>query len=200
MLVNRDVWLDLAKNGGLVLGLTISIYTVYSLVETRILRRHQQYALLKNVYAEFSYFIGLASSLAKRATQAEKLYAQSLNGNYPAPAADQDTLPEDAERVSHWLVLRANHLTDYALPIEIEKLGATLNRQQMDALFALIAARRVYVQVLTTRAMDLEAFPRRPGVFARFVGVADLNVVDLNEKLNAFAKTLGSSIPALMDE
>ena len=170
---------------------------MYTFVETRLLRRRQQYALLKNVYEEFSYFCGLASSLANRATQAEKLYEQHFKVPYPAPAADQDALPEDAERVGRWLVKRANHLTSYPLPMEIEKLGAVLNRRQADALFALIAARRVYVQVLTTRAMDLDAFPRRPGVFARFVGVAHLNVFSLNENLKAFANALSLSTPDL---
>jgi hypothetical protein len=197
MSVNWGAWIELAKNGGLVLGLAISIYTVYSFVEVRVLRRRQRYALLKNVYEEFSYFLSLASSLANRANQAEKLYVQHLTGSYPPPAADQDALPEDAERVSRWLVKRANHLTSYPLPMEIDKLGAVLNRRQADALFALIAARRVYVQVLAARGMDLDTFPRKPGVFARFVGVADLNVSDLNDKLKTFAKTLGLSTPEL---
>lgn len=191
------MWIELAKNGGLVLGLAISIYTIYSFVETRILRRRQQYALLKNVYEEFSYFLVLASALANRANQTEKVYEQYLDGSYPAPAADKDKLPEDAETLAHWLVKRANHLISYPMPLDIEKLGAILNRRQTEALFHLMAARRVYIQVLATRAMDLDALPRRPGVLARFVGVAYLNVSDLNEKLKAFAKALGLSTPEL---
>lgn len=64
-------------------------------------------------------------------------------------------------------------------------------------MFELMAARRVYIQVLAARAMDLDAFPRRPGVLVRFVGVAHLNVSDVNEKLQAFAETLGLSTPEL---
>jgi len=194
------MWIELAKNGGLVLGLAISIYTIYSFVEARLLRRRQQYALLQNVYAEFSYFLELASALANRATQAEKVYAQYLSGSYPAPAADKDELPEDAETLARWLVKRANHLISYPMPLDIEKLGAILNRRQTAALFHLLAARRVYIQVLATRAMDLDAFPRRPGVLARFVGVAYLNVADLNDKLNAFAQALGLATPELTGE
>jgi len=197
MSVTWAAWIDLAKNGGVVLGLAISIYTVYSLVEARILRRRQQYALLKNVYEEFAYFLALAAAMAKRASQAEELYAKHFTGVYPAPPADQDTLPEDAERVGRWLVKRAHHLTSYEVPMEIEKLGAILNRRQADALFELLAARRVYVQVLATRAMDLDAFPRRPGVFARFTAVAHLNVPDLNARLQALARALRVSTPAL---
>jgi hypothetical protein len=191
---------DLAKNGGLVLGLAISLYTVYSYVEMRIRRRRAQYALLKNMYDEFSYFIGLASALAKRAGQAHDLYVQYRSStSYPSPAADEDLLPDDAEVVCRWLVRRAYHLTGYPLPVDMEKLGILLNRRQADALFALLTARRGYVQVLATRAMDLEAFPRRPGVFFRFVGVTALNNQDLNDKLQAFAKTLGMSTPGLAE-
>lgn len=187
------MWSELIKNGGLVLGLAISIYTIYSFVETRVLRRRQQYALLKNVHEEFSYFLVLASALANRANQAEKLYEQYLDGSFPDPAADRDELPEDAETIGRWLVKRASHLISYPITIDIEKLGAILNRRQTDTLFELMAVRRVYIQVLTTRAMDLETFPRRPGILARFVGVAHLNVSALNEKLKAFAKALGLS-------
>ncbi len=189
------MWIELAKSGGLVLGLAISIYTMYSFVETRILRKRQQYALLKNVYAEFSYFLVLASALANRAKQAEKLYEKYLVGSYPAPAADEDKLPEDAESIAGWLVKRANHIISYPMPIDIEKLGAILNRSQTEALFHLMSTRRKYIQVLATRTMDLDAFPRRPGVLARFVAVA--NVPDPNEKLKAFAKALGLSTPEL---
>jgi hypothetical protein len=38
--------------------------------------------------------------------------------------------------------------------------------------------------------MDLDAFPRRPGVLAEFVRGAYANVSDLNEKLTAFAMAL----------
>ena len=170
---------------------------VGSFVETRILRRRQQYALFKNVYEEFSYFVGLASALAGRANQAKKVYEQYFGDSYPDPAADTDKLPEDAETLARWLVKRADHVISYPLPLDIEKLGGILSRRQTDALFQLIAARRVYIRVLATRAMDLDAFPRRPGVLARFVGVAYLNVSGLNEKLNAFAKALGLSTPEL---
>jgi hypothetical protein len=191
------MWSELIKNGGLVLGLAISIYTIYSFVETRVLRRRQQHALLKNVHEEFSYFLVLASALANRADQAKKLYEHYLKGSYPAPAADKDELPEDAETVGRWLVKRANHLVGSPITIDVEKMGAILNRRQAHALFELMAARRAYIQVLNTRAMDLDAFPRRPGVLARFVGVAHLNVSVLNDKLKAFAKALGLSTPEL---
>ena len=51
------------------------------------------------------------------------------------------------------------------------------------------------VRVLRTRAVDLEAFPRRPGVLKRFIGVAVLNTEPMAEKLAALATSLG--IPTL---
>ena len=191
------MWLELAGNGGLILGLAISIYTIYSFVEARILRRRQQFALLRNVYEELSYFHALASALAKRAEQTGEIFKQDLAGSYPSPAADEDRLPESAEALASWLVRRANHLIGYSIHVDVERLGAVLDRRQAEALFRLIAARRVYVQVLATRAMDLEAFPRRPGVLARFIGVVNVNVHDLNERLEDFAGALGLTTPAL---
>ncbi len=75
-------------------------------------------------------------------------------------------------------------------------MGAILDHRQADALFDLLAAQRIYVQVLRTRTVDLEAFPRRPGVLKRFVGVAMLNTEPMAEKLAAFAASLGIPTPA----
>lgn len=121
--------MELARNGGLVLGLAISLYTIYSFVEAQVLRRRQQHAMLKNVYEEFSYFLVLASSLAKRADQVRKQYQPYLGGPYAAPAADKDELPEDAEPLGRWLVRRADYLTSYPITIDVEKLGAKLNQR-----------------------------------------------------------------------
>jgi hypothetical protein len=139
----------------------------------------------------------LTTSLTRRANQVKEQYAPHLDGPHPAPAACKDKLPDDAERLSRSLVKCAGHLTSYPISIDVEKLGANLNHSQIEALFELMAARRVYVPVLATRAIDLDAFPRRAGVLARFVRVARLNVSDVNDKLQAFAKTLGLSTPEL---
>ena len=187
-------WLN---SGGVVLGLAISVYTIYSFVDARITQNRQQYALLKQIDHESKYFITLAQALKGRAQQVEKLYADSLKQpSFPEPAQDKDSLPEDAERVSRWLAARANHLAEYRIPIEIDKVGAILDRKQADALFDLLAAQRIYVQVLRTRTVDLEAFPRRPGVLKRFVGVAVLNTEPMAEKLATFAASLGIPTPA----
>src|SRR5438067_1660574 len=115
--------LELIKNGGIVVGVVISVYTAYMAIDGYLRRRRQQYALLKYLHSEFSYFLVLASSLANRAKQAKQLYPQHLTGDYPNPAKDQDSLPQDAEIVSRWLVKRANHMIEYDLPIDVEKLG-----------------------------------------------------------------------------
>ncbi|GEM_PF-1811176 len=191
------MWKELADNSGVVLGLAISLYTLYAVVEGRILRGRERYALLRNVHEEFNYFLALSSALANRAGQARTLFAAHLTGSYPPPAADHDSLPVEAAALGQWLVSRANHLIQYSLPLDVEKLGSALNRPQAEALFDLLASRRRYVQVLATRTLDLQAFPRRPGVLARFVGVAHINVDDFKQKLNAFAKSLGLAAPEL---
>jgi hypothetical protein len=187
-------WLS---SGGVVLGLAISIYTIYSFVEARLEQKRKQYALLKHINSEFEYFIALSTSLGQRAREAESVFADSFTQlSFPNPARDEDSLPAEAERLSRWLVARAKHLMDYEIPIEIENVGAILNRKQADALFLLLEARRGYIQVLSTRTIDLGLFPRRPGVLKRFVGVAVLNVDPMRAHLKAFAESLGHAGPA----
>lgn len=179
-------------HGGVVLGIAISLYTIYSYVDARITHQRQQYALLRQIDSEFEYFIGMADSLANRAQQVERHYADQLARNsFPDPVRDGDSLPADAEITAKWLTARARLLSENHIPLDIEKVGAILNREQADALFDLLQARRVYLEVLSSRATDLEAFPRRPGVLKRFVGVAVLNVASMREKKQAFAASLG---------
>ena len=92
---------------------------------------------------------------------------------------------------SGFMVKRAKHMIEYEIPIDVEKLGEILNKAQIDSFLEVMQERRIYLQVLTTRMLDLEAFPLKPGVFVRFVGVAQLNVAGMNEKLGIFAKSLG---------
>jgi len=186
------MWEEITKHSGIVLGLAISIYTIYAHVEKRVLRRRRQYALLRNLHQEVAYFSDLASNLARRADQVKTRYQPKYVGRpLPYEPTDNDALPQEAEVSSLWLVRRAKHLIDYKLRLDIEKLGEMLHRGQMEALFDLLTARRVYIQVLATRAMDLEAFPRSSDALIRFAAVADLNIESVKSKLNAFATSLG---------
>lgn len=184
------------KSGEAILGFAISLYTIYSFVEARVRERRQRYALLKQLTSELDYFILLADSLGSRAQQVSKEYASFLAQlSFPAPASDSDTLPPAVEPAARWLVARAKRLAEYAIAMDMEKVGAILNRQQTDALFELVESRRVYVSVLMTRALDLEAFPRRPGVLKRFVAVSVVNAAPMREKLQAFASALSLPPP-----
>lgn len=191
------MWDLIATNSGVVLGLAISAYTIYSYVEARAIRKRRQYAFLHYLYQELSYFTGLAAHVGRRADQVREVYKEHLRGSFPNPAAEKDELPPEVDAHSKWLVQRATHLIEYDIPLDIEKLGAMLNKSQIGELLEVMTARRVYLQVLATRAMDLEAFPRKPGVLARFVAVAQLNVPEMNKKLSEFASTLGLSSPEL---
>jgi len=181
-----------AENSGLVLGIAISLYTLYSFLESRILKRRQQYAFLHHLHQEFKYFEGLADHLGRRAQQARDLYSDYYgDGSFPSPSEEKAGLPPEAERTSKWLVQRVKHLIQYQLPIDMDKLPNMLNRSQIDALLELLDARRVYLQVLHTRALDLEAFPRKPGVLFRVAAVSKLNVPEMTKRLHAFSASLG---------
>jgi hypothetical protein len=186
------VWERLAESGTLVLGLAISLYTVYTAGEARILRRRRQYAFLKHLDQNLKYFGGLASHLGRRARQVKELYDDpERQPGFPNPVAEESSLPDSVEPVSRWLVQRVRHMMDYEASLDVESVAGMLNRRQMDALLAVVAARRTYLTVLYTRTMDLEAFPRKLGVLMRFIAVTHLNAEELNEKLRTFSASLG---------
>jgi hypothetical protein len=186
------MWEALATNAGAVLGLAISIYTIYSFAEARALRKRRQYAFLRHLHEQLSYFVALSRSLSHRAQQVMDLYSEHYqNRSFPNPGAEPDELPNTAEANTRWLVERAEHLLAYPVLLDVEKLGEMLNRRQIDTLLEMENQRRIYLQALTTRTMDLRAFPRRRGVLARFAGVAHLNIGPLDQSLASFAESLG---------
>jgi len=183
--------IDWLHVGVAVLGAAVLIQTLTAFVESRTTVRRQRYVLLRQVTNDMEYFIALALALGSRARQVEQRYAAQLAApGYPDPVGDVDGLPESARETSAWLVARAHQLASHEVARELHDIGGTLDRAQADALFAVLEARRVYLEVLTTRAMDLAAFPRRPGVLKRFVGVAELNVGHIRELLEEFAGSL----------
>jgi hypothetical protein len=195
------MWETLAENGGAVLGLAISIYTVYSFAETRIERRRKQYAFLRNLHDQLTYFVNLSRSLSQRAKQAMDLYREHYkNRDFPSPAAECDELPEAAEAVSRWLVQRAEHLNSYPVSVDLNTLGEMLTRSQIDALLELENQRRIYLQVLSTRTMDLRSFPRKRGVLARFADVTHLNIAPIDTALAGFATSIGFQSMGLGDQ
>jgi hypothetical protein len=186
------MWDTLSKNSALILSLAISLYTIYSYIEARIRSQRQRYALLRSLQAQSAYFVSLARALSERAEQVVKLYAEPVRGEaFPTPAAEKDSLPEEAEEVTRWLVSRAEHLLSYEISADIEKLGGILSKEQIDTLLSFIEAHRSYTQILATRTFDLKMFPTKKGVLRRFEGVVTINIEEVNKRLNDFRQSLG---------
>jgi hypothetical protein len=186
------MWNTVAQNSSLILGLAISAYTIYLFIETRVTRRRQRYALLRNLQMQSEYFIALAGALSKRAQQVVELYVVNHAGeSFPQPGAEKDSLPDEAEKETRWIVSRAEHLLTYQITIDIEKIGSILNRRQMESLLDFMHSHLVYTQVIATRTVDLKAFPKRKGVLWRLAAVAAINIEEVNKQLNALRVSLG---------
>lgn len=188
------MWQQLAQNSALILGLTISVYTIYSFVETRLTRRRQRYALLQSLEEEYNWFCTLASAMSKRAKQVlDQQHVKIVqDGTYlSSPTEEEDNLPEDVEQDVKWLVDRAEHVIAYPFPVDVEKLGGILSKRQIDALMELIKAHHTYTRVLATRTIDLKKFPRKKGFLLRFAAVAVVNLEKVREHLHLFRESLG---------
>ena len=185
------MWRTLAENSALILGLAISLYTVYSFIEGWLTRRRQRYALIRNLQEEYSWFTTLASSMNNRAKQVMERHVKIAEGEaWPSPSAEEDDLPDNIVQDVKWLIDRAEHIISYKLPVDVEKLGAILTKRQVEALMQVINAHRVYKEVLATRTIDLEMFPRRKGVLVRFQAVA-AGFEEIKKHLPMFAASLG---------
>ena len=189
------MWTTLAQNAALVLGLAISIFTIYTAVQKQVEQRRGRYAMMGRLRADAAYFISLAVALSSRAEQVKELYAPNPPVGFPSPAAERDSLPEGSQEAVQWLVARAEHLLAYSLPIDIEKAGSMLTRRQIDALLQFLTSFRRDMEILATRTFDLKMFPRKMGVLYRFAAVA-WQVGGLKSLLDDFEASLELKPPA----
>jgi hypothetical protein len=185
------MWKAIGESSALILGLAISLHTLYAIVSTDLTHRRQRYALTQSMQLQAEYFATLARSLAKRSEQVIALRSPISQGEgYADPAKEADSLPPEAEADTQWLVDRAEHIVNYPVPIDVEKLGNFLNRRQVDAAIALVRAIDTYKQVLETRMIDLKHYPRKKGVLVRFTGVAILNINSITRRVEELSKAL----------
>lgn len=181
------------KNVALLLGLAISAHTIWSVVELRVTRRRQRHALLRALALKYEWFAVMAGSLNGRANKVVAKHAPADAGEtWPNPADEKDTLSDEAVEDVKWLVERAEHLLDYELPLDLEKLGGMLTKGQVDALLEFVRSQQQYLEVLRTRTIDLRMFPRKKGVLHRFTLLtAGPNLKNMGDRLNAFQRALG---------
>jgi hypothetical protein len=106
----------LLEYAALVLGLAISLYTVYSAIDNLLIRRRQKMAVVRTLRTKLKYLFTLADSFA---ALVNKTREKHIKGD----VRDRDPMPEGAQDDVELLLLRGAHLLDFDVEWESESLG-----------------------------------------------------------------------------
>lgn len=174
------MWKAALENSALVLGLAISLYTVYSVVAGIVAQRRERRALLGHLKIRFEYFITLAESFAERA---QKVFEKH---HVDIPSAAYVKLPDAAKEDVAVLLLRASHLIEFEISWDSEKIGAILNEQQIAHFLQVMKQLQVFREVFTVRANELKLQPDNAAALSRLSTVAGWNLATLKEQYQGF--------------
>jgi hypothetical protein len=169
----------LASNAALVLGLAISLYTIFSAAESWLTRQRGRRALLEGFRAELARLLQLTAIVAAKADGiGERMRNEGLS------AADVRT---DLAA----LRARVEHLTSRGHRWDPATLGPLLNRRQLAAYLRLVDGLDLYRTRLTLRTAEYEAAPDRDGTLTRFLASAGLvDDVEMRNRLADFERAL----------
>lgn len=169
----------LLENSALVLGLAISLYTIYAATDSFLVRRRQKLAVIRTLQSKIKYLLTLANSFADLAKNTKDKY---IKGD----VRDKDPMPDEAKEDVEFLLLRGMHLLDFQVEWESESLATALTEAQLELFMKFVEAHQVYWEVLTVRINHLEKFPHLAKPLALLVLPATLNLQDMNKAYENF--------------
>ncbi len=173
------MWAILLENAALILGLVISIYTIYSAADSYFLRRRQRLAIIRSLRIKLRYLFILAGSFAALVSNAKDKHVVEFQ-------SQQELLPDEAADDVERVLLRASHLLSFDIDWDAEKIASALSKDQIENFLAFIEKYQTYKEVLTVRTSQLEKFPTMAGPLLRLSAVASVNLEDMKNTHEAF--------------
>jgi hypothetical protein len=163
------------------LGLAISLHTIYSAVDSWLVRRRGRRALVEGLRAELARLLQLTAIVAAKAGGlGERIRTEGLS-------ADGVEVEIAALRA------RVDHLIERGHRWDPVTLGPLLNRRQLTAWLTLNDELDLYRTRLMLRAAEYDAAPERDGALARFLASAGLvDDVVLQRKLIDFERAMNA--------
>ena len=132
------------------------------------------------------YLVSLAESFANLAQSTWDKYSVKIDTH-------EEKLPEKSIDDIEILMMRANHVLQYTIDWQLEKIGPILKRNQLDALIRLTKSYQTYREVLTVRLKRLERKQDNAADLSRLSAVAGLNMASLKKSYLDLAEELGKS-------
>lgn len=174
-----QIFLD---NSALLLGIVISIYTIFTIISKEIKASRARRAMVEDFQVKFDDYIVLITILSKRSKAFLKEY---LYSNAPKKDINDNAREDELQGI----LTRAKNIKGEKKEVDFEKWGEHLNKQQLMKLSSFAKALSLYKTRMVLRLEEYLDAPQRYMVLNRFLECSDWDE-DVKNKLEAFLQSV----------
>ncbi len=180
----NQFWKDVLDSAALVLGLGISINTIYEIVKSQVVKSRQFRMLIEELNLAFGIHLELIKIVSSKANK-------FIDEDMPKPM--QQNLPvlsKSAKDALADIISRTQNILDSSPEVNLSNWAGLLKKNQLAKLMDFLEAYRLYQVRLELRLEGYKSTPDRADVLGRFLASAAMQE-GLSEKLELFKKSLG---------
>lgn len=180
----NQFWKDVLDSAALVLGLGISINTIYEIVKSQVVKSRQFRMLIEELNLAFGIHLELIKIVSSKANK-------FIDEDMPKPM--QQNLPALSKKAKDALadiISRTENILDSSPEVNLSNWAGLLKKNQLAKLMDFLEAYRLYQVRLELRLEGYKSTPDRADVLGRFLASAAMQE-GLDEKFETFKKSLG---------
>ena len=180
----NQFWKDVLDNAALVLGLGISLNTIYEIVKSQVVKSRQFSMLIEELRLAFGIHLELIKIVSSKANK-------FIDEDMPKPM--QQNLPVLSKKAKDALadiISRTQNILDSSPEVNLSNWAGLLKKKQLAKLMDFLEAYRLYRVRLELRLEGYKSTPDRADVLGRFLASAAMQD-GLDEKFEIFKRSLG---------
>lgn len=180
----NQFWKDVLDSAALVLGLGISLNTIYEIVKSQVVKSRQFSMLIEELRLAFGIHLELIKIVSNKANK-------FIDEDMPKPM--QPNLPVLSKKAKDALadiISRTQNILDSSPEVNLSNWAGLLKKKQLAKLMDFLEAYRLYRVRLELRLEGYKSTPDRADVLGRFLASAAMQD-GLDEKFEIFKRSLG---------
>ncbi len=180
----NQFWKDVLDSAALVLGLGISLNTIYEIVKSQVVKSRQFSMLIEELRLAFGIHLELIKIVSSKANK-------FIDEDMPKPM--QQNLPVLSKKAKDALadiISRTQNILDSSPEVNLSNWAGLLKKKQLAKLMDFLEAYRLYRVRLELRLEGYKSTPDRADVLGRFLASAAMQD-GLDEKFEIFKRSLG---------
>ncbi len=180
----NQLWKDALDSAALVVGLGISINTIYEIVKSQVVKSRQFRMLIEELNLAFGIHLELIKIVSSKANEfIDEDMLSPMQQNPPV-------LTKRAKDALSDIISRTQNILDSSPEVNLSNWAGLLKKKQLTKLMDFLESYRLYQVRLELRLEGYKSAPDSADMLGRFLASAAMQE-GLDEKLEMFKKSLG---------